>query len=68
MNKFYSKLLLGAVSGLSLMITGQAVKAEPAKIENLCDYPLYKEYPLVQEEDCSAPADKRVEPTGSYTS
>ena len=68
MNKFYSKLLLGAVSGLSLMITGQAVKAEPVKIENLCDYPLYKEYPLLQEEDCGAPADKRVEPTGSYTS
>lgn len=66
MRKYSGKMLLGAVSGLSLIIAPQAVRAEPVDIQIICDYPLYKEYQL-QESDCM-PADERVAPTSSYTS
>jgi len=68
MRKFSGKLLLGAVSGLSLLVGSHAAKADPTDIENLCEYPIYNEFPLLQEQDCSGPVENREEPTGPYTS
>ena len=67
MKKYSGKLLLGAVSGLSLIMAPQVVKAEPTDTEIICDYPLYNEYQL-QESDCSGPVELREEPAGPYTS
>lgn len=68
MNKaYYSKLLLGAVSGASLMISAQSAKAEEINKETSCEYPVYKQYPLVQESDCT-PTEEKAITGGQYTS
>ena len=66
MKKFSGKILLGAVSGLTLIVSSQAAKASPIDDDIHCEYPLYKEYRL-QEPDCM-PAERDAEPAGPYTS
>lgn len=70
MKKFSGKILLGAVSGLTLIVSSQAAKASPINHDDdiHCEYPLYTEYRLrVQESDCM-PSERNAEPAGPYTS
>ena len=69
MKKFSGKILLGAVSGLTLIVSSQAAKASPINHNDddiHCEYPLYNTYRL-QEPDCM-PSERNAEATGPYTS
>lgn len=65
MNKYKKYLLLGAVSGLTLL-SGQAI-AETKNETDTCDMQQYKEYPL-RTEECKVRDVVPVKDHGPYTS